>query len=705
MPIRSSRYWPLLLLLAACARTPRSSADLNNKYHDATIRQIGMAQDERNSAALLPFLTNANPTYRREAALALASVQAPAAVPGLLPLLRDAEPSVRRAAAYALGQIGDSTIVDSLRMRVLEEKDGQVRRYVHEALGRTVTRRSLPELWRVETLTDTARAAALAWGLSRAALRGLVSPESIRRTVLVLNSPKLPDRGRLAAVVGLSRTRGFDAELARLAETTLLRMAQKDRSYAVRAAAASTLGRIVALAPVPATSLPTEAAVATATAVTTAAIAPAAPVTPTSPIGKAIVGPAAVLARLATKDPDYRVRLSAIRALPFGPGNYGASRTAVFYALRHDRAPVALTAAEWLLAHAKGEAGASLAALADGNKQASPRVRAALLRAAVRHASPSARPSLVETIEKRYPAVSTVYEKGFLLEALGEDPAAFDFVRAQAFGAGQSPVVAGYALASLLAMRRLADFPAARHADFAAAMRQGLAGGDVAQLGTAAEALVDAKLYPEAQPADLAALRAAQAKLQLPTEIEAWQQLQRAIDKLTKAPTPTPSPLATAAQHPIDWAVVQAVPLGQQVRLRTSKGIILLELKPNEAPGAVASFVTLLSHHFYDKLYFHRVVPNFVAQGGDPRGDGNGSVPYNLRSEFGDLRYEEGSVGLASAGKDTESCQFFITHTPTPHLDGRYPIFAQVVGGLDVVHKLEIGDQILSVELVPEPTL
>ena len=682
MPIRSSRFWPLLLLLAACARTPRPSADLNNKYHDDTIRQIGTAQDERNSAALLPFLTNANPTYRREAALALASVQAPAAVPGLLPLLRDAEPSVRRAAAYALGQTGDSTAVDSLRVRVLQEKDGQVRRYVHEALGRTVTRRSLPELWRVETLTDTARAAALAWGLSRAALRGLVSSETIRRTVLVLNSPKLPDQGRLAAVVALSRTRGYDADLARLAETTLLRVAAKDRSYAVRAAAATTLGRIAATAP-PVMATP-------ATAATIAA-----------PATKATPGAAALLARLATKDPDYRVRLSAIRALPFGPGNYGASRTAVFYALRHDRAPVALTAAEWLLAHAKGEAGASLAALADGNKQASPRVRAALLRAAVRHAGPAARPSLVETIEKRYPVAPTVYEKGFLLEALSEDPAAFDFVRTEAFAAGQSPVVAGYALGALLTMRRATDFPAARAADFAAAMRQALAGGDVAQLAAASEAMADEKLYPQAQPVDLAALRQAQTKLQLPREIEAWQGIQQALDKLEKAPKPTPSPLATAQQHPIDWAVVQSVPLGQQVRLRTSKGTILLELKPNEAPGAVASFVTLINQQFYNKLYFHRVVPNFVAQGGDPRGDGNGSAAYNLRSEFGDLRYEEGSVGLASAGKDTESCQFFITHTPTPHLDGRYPIFAQVVGGMDVVHKLDIGDQILSIELVP----
>ncbi|MDO7853110.1 peptidylprolyl isomerase [Hymenobacter convexus] len=688
MPHRSFRYWPLLLLAAACARTPRASTDLANKYHDATIRQIGTAQDERNTPALLPFLTNNNSNYRREAALAFASVQAPAAVPGLLPLLRDADPTVRRAAAYALGQIGDSSAVDTLRVRVLKENDPVVRRYVHEALGRTVTRRSLPELWRVETLNDTARAAALAWGLSRAALRGLTSPESIRRTVAVLNSPKLPARGRLAAVVGLSRTRGYDADLQRLAESTLVRVAQKDRSYAVRAAAAATLGKIAALS-----SAAPGGGAATVAPVTSAASA-------TVP---ASGSPAAVLARLATKDADYRVRLSAIRALPFGTETYAASRKAVFTALSRDQPAVALTAAEWLLAHAKGENGAALAALADGNKQASPRVRAALLQAAVRHASPAARPSLVETIEKRYPAAPTTYEKSFLLQALGEDPAAFDFARTEAFAAGQAPVVAGAALTALLAMRRHADFPAARQADFAAAMRQALFEGDVAQLGTAAEAYADPKLFPEPQAADLTALHQAQARLRLPREIEAWQGLQQALDKLEKKKVPTPSPVATAAQHPINWAVVQAVPVGQQVRLRTSKGIILLELKPNEAPGAVASFVALLNEHFYDKLYFHRVVPNFVAQGGDPRGDGNGSAPYNLRSEFGDLRYQEGSVGLASAGKDTESCQFFITHTPTPHLDGRYPIFAQVVGGMDVVHKLDIGDQILGVELVKLP--
>jgi len=119
-----------------------------------------------------------------------------------------------------------------------------------------------------------------------------------------------------------------------------------------------------------------------------------------------------------------------------------------------------------------------------------------------------------------------------------------------------------------------------------------------------------------------------------------------------------------------------------------------------EAPGSVANFIALTQSGFFKGKNFHRVVPNFVVQGGDPRGDGWGGTDYSLRSEFANLRYLEGYVGMASAGKDTESCQWFITHSPTPHLDGRYTIFAKVTAGMEVVHQLEIGDPLVKVELI-----
>jgi cyclophilin family peptidyl-prolyl cis-trans isomerase len=109
--------------------------------------------------------------------------------------------------------------------------------------------------------------------------------------------------------------------------------------------------------------------------------------------------------------------------------------------------------------------------------------------------------------------------------------------------------------------------------------------------------------------------------------------------------------------------------------------------------------VKLVRKGFYKGLTFHRVIPNFVVQGGDPRGDGWGGPGYAIRSEFSLVNFERGMVGIASAGKDTEGCQFFITHSPAPHLDGRYTIFAKVVEGQDVVDRIQVGDTITDISL------
>ncbi|MFQ5710118.1 MAG: peptidylprolyl isomerase, partial [bacterium] len=126
--------------------------------------------------------------------------------------------------------------------------------------------------------------------------------------------------------------------------------------------------------------------------------------------------------------------------------------------------------------------------------------------------------------------------------------------------------------------------------------------------------------------------------------------------------------------------------------IKTKRGTIQFELLTDEAPLTVLNFVRLARQGFFDGLTFHRVVPNFVIQGGDPRGDSWGSPGYSIRSEFNKHPYLRGTVGMASAGKDTEGCQFFITHSPQPHLDGRYTVFGQVTAGLEVVDAIEEGD-------------
>jgi cyclophilin family peptidyl-prolyl cis-trans isomerase len=134
--------------------------------------------------------------------------------------------------------------------------------------------------------------------------------------------------------------------------------------------------------------------------------------------------------------------------------------------------------------------------------------------------------------------------------------------------------------------------------------------------------------------------------------------------------------------------------------IETTGGPIAIELYPREAPFTVLNFIRLAAERrFFDGLTFHRVVPNFVVQGGDPRGDGWGGPGYTIRSEFPQRVYSTGTIGMASAGKDTEGSQFFITHSPQPHLDGRYTVFGRVVTGQQAVDRLQVGDRMTAVRM------
>ncbi len=131
----------------------------------------------------------------------------------------------------------------------------------------------------------------------------------------------------------------------------------------------------------------------------------------------------------------------------------------------------------------------------------------------------------------------------------------------------------------------------------------------------------------------------------------------------------------------------------------TPRGTIEVQLSVLDAPLTVDNFVTLARNGFYNGLLVHRVVPNFVVQDGDPRGDGTGGPGYSIRDELHDQTYARGTVGMALAGPDTGGSQWFITHSPQPHLDGRYTIFGRVVAGMEVVDALQAGDTITRIRI------
>jgi len=151
-----------------------------------------------------------------------------------------------------------------------------------------------------------------------------------------------------------------------------------------------------------------------------------------------------------------------------------------------------------------------------------------------------------------------------------------------------------------------------------------------------------------------------------------------------------------------------AVPAGAQgkpmhpfaVIVMEKGGEIRIELYPEEAPKTVESFITLSKKGFYNGLTFHRVVPGFVAQGGDPKGDGTGGPGYTLKAEFNKKKHVRGTLAMArSAAADSAGSQFYICFAPAPHLDGQYTVFGQVVKGMEVVDAIKVGDRMKSVRI------
>jgi peptidyl-prolyl cis-trans isomerase B (cyclophilin B) len=138
------------------------------------------------------------------------------------------------------------------------------------------------------------------------------------------------------------------------------------------------------------------------------------------------------------------------------------------------------------------------------------------------------------------------------------------------------------------------------------------------------------------------------------------------------------------------------------VEMQTNKGTLRIELFEHDVPNTVANFTSLINKGFYNGLTFHRVIPNFVIQGGCPDGDGWGGPGYKIKCEIGPHKHQRGSLSMAHAGRDTGGSQFFICHSPQGHLDGQHTVFGKVVDGLEVVDAIRQGDRMEQVSVLTE---
>lgn len=636
--MKSGSFLFLLVGLVYC--TPKEPT---NRFADLNQQKIAAYQDQRQSDSLLVYLKHPQADYRQAAARAFGSVQDSIASPflGTL-LLEDPAVAVRVAAAFALGQTGGTQATNAL-IPSLSDSSAQVRKEALEALGKTIRKEDLHIIYAYVS-TDTLSGEGLAWCLYRIALRNLADTLLVRKAAGLLTSASTTGTA-LGAAHFFAR-----ANYPVLPEVEqVLVNATQAKSADVRMAAAYALRKF-----------PTDAAFAR-------------------------------IDEVITHDPDYRVRTYATRALRFFP--WANSKGAFAKALTDRNVNVAIFAAEGLRAAALSE---SLTFLYEWASVATnPRVKAHLYEACLL-IDPSEKTT--QEIFSHYQKATSDYDKAWWLNTLSRSPYAWDFIL-QELRTSKSKVISTNAAAALLELDRSPHYKAdlKRRKKTLEQYREVLQSGDPGIVISICEALKDPELRYKEIVDDFSFLVNAKNALSLPRDFEALVPLEETIAYFQGVPY---APPPKTFNHPIVWDSLRTIPAEQRVRIETTKGVVELVLFVNEAPGSVLNFLQLTKAHYFDNRFFHRVVPNFVVQAGCHRGDGLGSEDYSIRSEFSGRKYKTGSLGMASAGKDTEGTQWFITHSPTPHLDGGYTVFGEVVSGQEIVDQLEVGDQILRTTLV-----
>lgn len=615
---------------------------------------------------LIRLLDDGEARIRRRAALAVGRVGLADGVPPLVRLLQtDADVEVRQMAAFALGLIGDASAVDPLRLAVADPVPLVAGRAA-EALGLLNDAASAPIIGKM-----VASYAAAAAAVAPDEVRPEVNPQADAFRLGVYALGRLKNFEALAASVltpdGQPRLQWWPVAYAlqriedKRALPALLTLARSESAY-TRTFAVKGLGGLRDPAAMPVLLPLIEASHATS-GVTIEAIRAV------GRIRDARAEP--VLTKLLyTRGLNPMVRSEVLLAL--GESEAAVSMDA-FVDFMGDPLPTVRLAA--LQGFAKRDDDSFLAVLSGLDPDQHWGVRAGLATLLgskeAERALPRLSPMLADADARVIPSVLTAMTKlkapnfaKVLIDHLAKDDVGVRAAAASNIGelkpeGGVDALIAAY-------KRGEADLV----------------------IDTRAAALEALAKY--GATAAVPTLRAALGDKDWAVRVKAAELLKTLDPTIETARAMRPAPSANAVNYQDASLTNPAV--SPHVYIETEKGTIEIELDVLDAPLTARNFITLARKGYFDGLSFHRVVPNFVIQGGDPRGDGEGGPGYTIRDELNQEPYLRGTVGMALAWRDTGGSQFFITHSPQPHLDARYTVFGRVVAGMEVVDSINQWD-------------
>lgn len=637
---------------------PNDSIDLNLQYSEH--RQIVKWQNSRLTDSLLLMLSHSEASVRYNACIALASVQDSSAIGYLSELLlNDPVNEVKHAAAYALGQTYNASAAPLLqhafKSKADENFNPETNGLILEALGKTADLSTLNLIATAKPYNENEvslwRGKALA--LMRFLNRNIRSTKAVEAAISILFNQQLPDEARLIAAVYLSRLDKI-REAAQIEYNLPVLLNAEQNSY-IRAFAALSIKHM-----------------------------------------NFDSVPDWLMAKYQAEE-LASVRINLVRSTILKPAEQFMSfwMQAVSDSNKH----VGSVASEIILQNMSGEFLDTIWSITTTDIHWL--TRANLAAASLKVATGIQKNAINENIKEWYNHTLNLYEKSALIKALSFNRENLNFISEPALSTQTSVIRSSAAEAVLNITREIPVSSLPRNQGEMAVILETLDKifelNDPAILSSIATNINQNHPHLLRLDALEKKLVSARSTLSLPSEVQTYNDLTRVIYNLQDLTDF--KPLEIKDSRPIDWHEITRLSQFDLADIYTNKGTITIKMNWINAPLTCASFLKMAEKSYYDNKVFHRVVPNFVIQGGCSRGDGWGSEDFTLRSELGPEYYHQsGMVGMASAGKDTESVQFFITHMPAPHLDGRYTIFANVIQGMEVVNSIQIGDRINKIE-------
>lgn len=642
--------------------------DLTNKR----IQKIYDFRDRHQQDSLLRYLQDADATARYVAALSFCTFGDSTLVDPLAVLLKDPVDEVRIAAALALGQIGSARAEAPLIAAFVSGDSLSTRQRLNavilEAVGKCGSLSSLKHIAAVTTYkpSDTLLLQGQCRSIYRFGRRKITDPSGTNLMVEYVANERIPEPARLMAAHYLARTEGVSPDSSQSVKMTAAYVRANDPD--IRMALATALG-------------------------------------------KSTTGPSFRLLSTAIRtEQDWRVKCNIINAL--AKFDYDTVRQLVVPCITDANVHVSRVASEFFIANGREKDGDYYWRIARDNAALPWQSQVALYHASNKWLSARNEQESKDYVNFRLREIflqsQNPYEQAACLRGLSEFVWQYHWIYEKGRGAAHPAVKSAAAEALKLICERPNFYAAFGEGSKGARrelyyyLRELIASGDPGVIAEAAPAFEVAALNYKTirDSARITDFATTLQRLKMPRDVEAYQALEKTIAYFSDQPVPTPS--KPKYNHPIEWAAFALYKPETRATVQTSKGEFEIAFYPEWAPASVLNFINLAKDGFFDNKTFHRVVPNFVVQDGCPRGDGYGAQDYTIRSEIGPLWYDdEGMVGMASAGFDTESTQWFVTHSPTPHLDGRYTIFGKVTKGMEVVHQMQVGDKINKVVVTP----